>query len=84
MNCQHQIMNLMQLPFAIRHIAVMPDAYAILTTKNAVGADIGCGMSAARVESRQSSALHQLGGGNHLIEITDFACTFGRNVVYFN
>jgi len=136
MNCQHQIMNLMQLPFAIRHIAVMPDAHAgcgmpigaILATKNAVvinavGADIGCGMYAARlvgtpkgdklyerlpeirhkiknqtsicfrsrsmpyadaslpnlscstlVESRQSSALHQLGtlgGGNHFIEIQE-------------
>jgi len=52
----------MRLPFAIHHIAIMPDAHvgygmpigAILATKdvvvvNAVGVDIGCGMLASRL-----------------------------------
>jgi len=57
-----QIYNLMELPFACHHVAVMPDVHAgygmpigcVLATKNvvipnAVGVDIGCGMLAARV-----------------------------------
>ena len=56
-----QIKNLANLPFAFRHIAVMPDSHqgygmpigGVLATKgmiipNAVGVDIGCGMCAMR------------------------------------
>ena len=56
--CLEQAKNLANLPFAYRHIALMPDAHAgygmpiggILAAEgmivpNAVGADIGCGMA---------------------------------------
>jgi tRNA-splicing ligase RtcB len=56
-----QIMNLSMHPFARKHIAIMPDCHAgfgmpiggVLATSeviipNAVGVDIGCGMSAVR------------------------------------
>lgn len=56
-----QARNLANLPFAFRHIAIMPDTHlgygmpigAILATKgavvpNAVGVDIGCGMCSLR------------------------------------
>ena len=56
-----QARNLANLPFAFRHIAIMPDSHlgygmpigAILATKgavipNAVGVDIGCGMCSLR------------------------------------
>jgi tRNA-splicing ligase RtcB (3'-phosphate/5'-hydroxy nucleic acid ligase) len=56
-----QIMNLANLPFAFRHIAVMPDSHqgygmpigGVLATQgvvipNAVGVDIGCGMCAVK------------------------------------
>ena len=54
-----QIKNLANLPFAFKHIAIMPDSHqgygmpigGVLATKgviipNAVGVDIGCGMCA--------------------------------------
>ena len=60
-NAMSQIVNLANLPFAFRHIAIMPDCHSgygmpiggVLATKgviipNAVGVDIGCGMSASR------------------------------------
>jgi len=53
----NQVINLTNLPFAFRHVALMPDAHAgygmpiggVLATEkviipNAVGVDIGCGM----------------------------------------
>lgn len=56
-----QIMNLSQHPFARKHVAIMPDCHegfgmpiggVLATTSviipNAVGVDIGCGMSAVR------------------------------------
>jgi len=56
-----QVRNLANLPFAFKHIAIMPDSHAgygmpiggVLATKgviipNAVGVDIGCGMCAVR------------------------------------
>lgn len=56
-----QILNLANLPFAFRHVAIMPDVHAgygmpiggVLATKgvvipNAVGVDIGCGMYAQK------------------------------------
>lgn len=59
--CMEQIVNLASLPFAFRHVAIMPDAHAgkgmpiggVLATKgvvipNAVGVDIGCGMCAVK------------------------------------
>jgi len=61
--CRDQIMHLQSLPFARKHIAVMPDAHGgygmpigcVLATKdvvvpNAVGVDIGCGMIACRLK----------------------------------
>lgn len=55
--CQTQLDNLVRLPFAFHHIAMMPDCHqgygmpvgGVLATKrvvvpNAVGVDIGCGM----------------------------------------
>lgn len=56
-----QVVNLANLPFAFKHIALMPDAHmgygmpigGVLATKgvvipNAVGVDIGCGMCAVK------------------------------------
>lgn len=56
-----QIINLANLPFAFKHIAIMPDSHqgygmpigGVLATKgviipNAVGVDIGCGMCAVK------------------------------------
>lgn len=56
-----QAKNLANLPFAFKHVAIMPDAHqgygmpigGVLATKNvvvpnAVGVDIGCGMSAVK------------------------------------
>jgi len=58
---ERQAKNLANLPFAFRHIAIMPDCHegygmpigAVLATNdvivpNAVGVDIGCGMSAVK------------------------------------
>src|SRR5690625_6148434 len=58
---KQQAKDLANLPFAFRHIAIMPDTHqgygmpigAILATKgaivpNAVGVDIGCGMCSIR------------------------------------
>ncbi len=60
-SANNQAINLSKLPFAFKHIAIMPDAHmgygmpigGVLTTKkvvipNAVGVDIGCGMYAVR------------------------------------
>lgn len=60
--CQNQIRRLMSLPFAVHHVAVMPDAHCgygmpigtVLATSgvvipNAVGVDIGCGMIVAKI-----------------------------------
>ncbi len=61
-----QAKNLANLPFAFRHIAIMPDAHlgygmpigGILATKdaiipNAVGVDIGCGMCSLRTDIKE-------------------------------
>ena len=58
-----QLKNLANLPFAFKHIAVMPDSHqgygmpigGVLATKgmiipNAVGVDIGCGMLAVETD----------------------------------
>ena len=60
--CLAQLRNLRRLPFAVRHLSVMPDAHcgygmpigAIMATEdvvvpNAVGVDVGCGMIAVRL-----------------------------------
>jgi tRNA-splicing ligase RtcB len=60
-NAMIQIKNLANLPFAFKHIAIMPDCHSgygmpiggVLATKgvvipNAVGVDIGCGMCAVK------------------------------------
>lgn len=59
--CMAQIITLASLPYAFKHIAIMPDAHTgkgmpiggVLATKgvvipNAVGVDIGCGMCAIK------------------------------------
>lgn len=60
-SAMEQIRNLSKLPFAFKHIAIMPDSHqgygmpigGVLATKgvvipNAVGVDIGCGMCAVK------------------------------------
>lgn len=60
-SCMEQIIALASLPYAFKHIAIMPDAHTgkgmpiggVLATKgvvipNAVGVDIGCGMCALK------------------------------------
>ena len=67
-----QAKNLANLPFAFKHIAIMPDSHqgygmpigGVLATKgvvipNAVGVDIGCGMCAVRT-SLKSISQHQI------------------------
>jgi tRNA-splicing ligase RtcB len=62
-NALDQAKNLANLPFAFKHIPIMPDSHAgygmpigsVLATKdviipNAVGVDIGCGMCALRTD----------------------------------
>jgi tRNA-splicing ligase RtcB (3'-phosphate/5'-hydroxy nucleic acid ligase) len=59
-----QAKNLANLPFIFKHVAIMPDSHqgygmpigGVLATKgviipNAVGVDIGCGMSAVRLDT---------------------------------
>lgn len=61
-----QAKNLANLPFAFRHIAIMPDSHqgygmpigGVMATKgivvpNAVGVDIGCGMCAVKLEATE-------------------------------
>ena len=63
-----QAQNLANLPFAVKHIAIMPDSHvgygmpigAVLATKgvvvpNAVGVDIGCGMCAQQTSLKEIS-----------------------------
>lgn len=74
-----QATNLANLPFAFKHIAIMPDSHqgygmpigAILATKgvvipNAVGVDIGCGMCAVRTSLTDISTeqLKKIMGGS--------------------
>jgi tRNA-splicing ligase RtcB len=69
-----QAINLARLPFAVHHVALMPDVHqgygmpvgGVLATKgyvipNAVGVDIGCGMQARRtsVRARWLTARHR-------------------------
>lgn len=70
-----QALNLANLPFAFRHIALMPDAHVgygmpiggVLATRgvivpNAVGVDIGCGMCAVKtnLESIRTGTLKDI------------------------
>jgi tRNA-splicing ligase RtcB len=63
-----QSINLANLPFVFKHVAIMPDAHqgygmpigGIIATKgaiipNAVGVDIGCGMCAVRTDLQEVS-----------------------------
>lgn len=80
--CHNQLKNLMALPFAVQHIAVMPDAHCgygmpigcVLATDNvvipnAVGVDIGCGMIAVRLNGLPgiNKVRSMLVGLSHLI-----------------
>ena len=71
-SCMAQIISLAALPFAFKHIAIMPDAHTgkgmpiggVLATigvviPNAVGVDIGCGMCAVKCPRH---AIHDLRG----------------------
>lgn len=75
----NQAKNLANLPFAFKHIAVMPDSHqgygmpigGVLATKgviipNAVGVDIGCGMCAVRTSLTELSQnqIKKLFGGS--------------------
>jgi tRNA-splicing ligase RtcB len=70
-SCMEQIVNLASLPFAFKHIAIMPDAHmgmgmpigGVLATKgvvvpNAVGVDIGCGMCAMKTNLKAQQLTH--------------------------
>jgi tRNA-splicing ligase RtcB len=67
-----QAINLANLPFAFKHIALMPDCHmgygmpigGVLATQdvvvpNAVGVDIGCGMCAVRTSIRPEEMTHE-------------------------
>lgn len=73
-----QVENLANLPFAFKHVALMPDAHCgygmpiggVLATKgvvipNAVGVDIGCGMCAMKtnIEDLNSEQLKKIMSG---------------------
>ena len=88
--CWEQLRNLRRLPFAVRHIAVMPDAHvgygmpigAILATDNvvvpnAVGVDIGCGMLVARFSHLPAGLVR--GQGENLRALIKQAIPVGRN-----
>ena len=67
-----QAKNLANLPFAFKHIAIMPDSHVgfgmpiggVLATKgvvviDAVGVDIGCGMCACKITNQGISEYHE-------------------------
>ena len=70
-SCMSQILDLTSLPFAFKHIAIMPDAHTgkgmpiggVLATRgvvvpNAVGVDIGCGMCAIKTNLKADDFSH--------------------------
>lgn len=71
-SAMEQIIDLASLPFAFKHVAIMPDVHAglgmpiggVLAAKgvvvpNAVGVDIGCGMCAVRTSLRAQEMNRQ-------------------------
>ncbi|MCK5600533.1 RtcB family protein [Candidatus Pacearchaeota archaeon] len=89
--CHNQLHNLRVLPFAVQHIAVMPDAHCgygmpigcVLATDNvvipnAVGVDIGCGMIAVRL--KDLPGVDEVRSGlQHLQYLIQEAVPVGRN-----
>lgn len=76
-----QIMNISQMPFIHKHIAIMPDVHygigatvgSVIPTKGAiipaaVGVDIGCGMMAAKTSLTSKDLPDDLSGLRSLIE----------------
>jgi len=78
-NCMEQIKNLANLPFAYKHVAIMPDSHmgygmpigGVLATQgvvipNAVGVDIGCGMCAVQTSLKEISTeqIKKIFGGS--------------------
>lgn len=76
-----QIMNISQMPFIHKHIAIMPDVHygigatvgSVIPTKGAiipaaVGVDIGCGMMAAKTSLTSKDLPDDLAGLRSLIE----------------
>lgn len=68
-----QAINLSKLPFAFKHIAIMPDSHqgygmpigGVMATRgvvvpNAVGVDIGCGMCATRIANLYHISIEDL------------------------
>lgn len=89
--CWEQLRNLRRLPFAVHHLAVMPDAHpgygmpigCILATDNvvvpnAVGVDIGCGMVAARLVNLPAAKNWKAGRGKELRDLILQAVPVGR------
>lgn len=77
-----QITNLSNLPFAFKHIAIMPDCHAgygmpiggVLATKdvvipNCVGTDIGCGMCAVKTSLTEISRENLIKVRNRIKEM---------------
>ncbi len=69
-NTIYQVKNLANLPFAFKHIALMPDAHSgygmpiggvmaanNVIVPNAVGVDIGCGMLAVKTDIKFNTSL---------------------------
>ena len=80
--CLEQAMNLSRLPFVHKWVSLMPDTHAgygmpiggVLATKgviipNAVGVDIGCGMSFAATNIRLDSIADVTTGSGSLIKM---------------
>ena len=72
---KQQLLNISEMPFVFRHIAVMPDVHygigatvgSVVATKNSivpacVGVDIGCGMIAAKMPFKSNRLPNNLQG----------------------
>lgn len=81
-NCIEQAINLANLPFAVDHIALMPDTHAgkgmpiggVIACKdvvipNAVGVDIGCGMGFVQTDIPVKYLRETMTGSGELIKV---------------
>lgn len=81
-NCIEQAINLASLPFAVDHIALMPDTHAgkgmpiggVIACKdvvipNAVGVDIGCGMGFVQTDIPVKYLRETMTGSGELIKV---------------
>ncbi len=78
---RQQLVNISKMPFIYKHVAVMPDAHwgmgstvgSVIATKGAiipaaVGVDIGCGMSAVKLQFKIDALGDSLEKLRHSIE----------------